>query len=221
MKMRPLRSALLVAALVIGSSPEPASATSVVCAVNSGGVNGSDSLGGTFPGSDNPDSETGSYSVDDLWHDTTEYEWCQPNFDWFKERYLEWSASTVSNMLIPYRTTRTLQVEQDVIPADSYNWGGARDSNLPWTDFWVADVFQQINDGYEDVAFGIYDPGTIVAGINYYAYLQWEQEADGGLLDTSPLLNYVETKITWGDKLYGLQNYDVIGRWRKKVANNK
>lgn len=98
MKIRSLMSALVVSALVIGSSPEPASATSVVCAVNSGGVNGSDSLGGTFPGSEDP---------------------------------------------------------------------------------------------------------------------------DGGLFDASPLLNYVETKITWGDKLYGLQNYDVIGHWRKKVANNR
>jgi hypothetical protein len=215
-------SALVVAALLIGLLPATALATNVVCTINNGGVNGSDSIGGSYPGSDNPDGATGSYSVDNAWHDATEYEWCQPSFDWFKDRYIRWSSTTVNNVLKPNRNTRTLQVEQDVLPADSYNWpNGGRDSNLPWTHFYVADIFQQTKDGYEDVAFGIYDPGTIVAGTNYYAYLQWEQEADGGFLDNSPLLNYVDTKITWGDKAYGLKNYDIIGRWKKKVANNK
>jgi len=75
-------------------------------------------------------------------------------------------------------------------------------------------------DGYEDVSFGIYDPGTIVAGTNYYAYLKWEQEADGGFGDQSPLLDHVDTKVTKGNKLYQVINYDVIGRWWKKITNN-
>lgn len=214
-------SALATAALLVAMLPGQAQATDVVCTVNNGAVNGSDSLGGTYPGVDNPDGVTGSYSVDNLRHNATEYEWCSPSDDWFKDTRIRWSAATVSTTLKPQRTSRTLQVEQNVIPADSYNWAGGRNSNLPYTHFYVADAAEQAKDGYEDASFGIYDPGTIVAGIDYYAYLQWEQEADGGFLDFSPLVNYVDTKITWGTKLYFLVNYDIIGRWWKKIANNK
>ena len=59
-----------------------------------------------------------------------------------------------------------------------------------------------------------------MAGTNYYAYLQWEQEADGGFADFSPLLNYVDTKVTKGNELYLLISYDIIGRWWKKIPNN-
>ncbi len=41
------------------------------------------------------------------------------------------------------------------------------------------------------------------------------------LTGVSPLVNYVDTKITWGTKLYTMVYYDVIGRWSKKIANNK
>jgi hypothetical protein len=211
---------LMAAILLVAALPGTAAATDVVCTVDNGAVNGSDSLGGAFPGTDNPNNDTGSYSVDNIWHDATEYEWCSPSRDWFKDRYLKWSTTAV-NLLKANRNAWTIQVEQDVLPADSYNYAGTRDSSLPYTDFYVADAVEQAHDGYEDVSFGIYDPGTIAANVNYYAYLQWEQEADGGFLDFSPLLNYVDTKVTKGTKLYLLINYDIIGRWHKKIANNK
>lgn len=213
------RLAIFVAAiLLVGSLPGRAAATNVVCAVGNGAVNGSDSIGGAFPGIDNPGSP-GSYSVDNSWHDATEYEWCVPSPDWFKDRYLRWSAAAVA-LLKANRSSWTIQVEQNVFPADSYNYAGSRDSNLPYNHFYVADAAQQLMDGYEDVSFGIYDPGTIVAGTNYYAYLKWEQEADGGFGDLSPLLDHVDTKVTKGNKLYQVINYDVIGRWWKKITNS-
>ena len=210
---------VLAAVLLVGALPDRAMATNVVCTVGNGAINGSDSLGGTFPGNDNPNNDTGTYSVDNVWHDATEYEWCVPSRDWFKDRYLRWSAAAVA-LLTANRSSWTIQVEQDVLPADSYNYAGSRDSSLPYNHFYVADAAEQTKDGYEDVSFGIYDPGTIVAGTNYYAYLQWEQEADGGFADFSPLLNYVDTKVTKGNKLYFLINYDIIGRWWKKIPNN-
>lgn len=207
--------------LVMAAPPSPALATNVVCTVNNGAINGSDSLGGAFPGADNPPpGDTGTYSVDNVWHNSTEYEWCGPSHDWFKETNLRWSAAAATK-LKNERASRTIQVEQNVIPPDSYNYTGGHDSDLPYTFLYVAPVAEQWLDGYEDVGFGVYDPGLIVAGVNYHAYLQWEQEADGGILDYSPLLNYVECKVTYGDKLFGLINYDVIGHWSKKITNNK
>jgi len=67
--------ALLAAVALVSGLPGEALATTVVCTVNNGAVNGSDSLGGTYPGVDNPYSDTGTYSVDNYWHDATEYEW--------------------------------------------------------------------------------------------------------------------------------------------------
>ena len=64
------------------------------------------------------------------------------------------------------------------------------------------------------------DPGLIGAGTNYYAYLQWDQEAENALNNTSPVLDHVTAVIEWGDKSYNVQNYDPIGTWSKKLPNN-
>ncbi len=210
----------VLAALLLASTPAPATATNVVCTIDNGAVNGSDSLGGAYPGSDNPDGATGSYSVDNIWHDATEYEWCSPSHDWFKEKFVRWST-TAANKLHAEAATHTIQLEQNVFPADSYNYTGGHSSNLPYTGIYVADAAEQASQGFEEVSFIVSDPGRIVAGTNYFGYLQWEQEADGGFLDFSPLLNKVEVKIEYGNKLLIVQNWDMIGRWQKKIANNK
>lgn len=174
-------------ALLAAALPSTVAATDVVCTVNNGAIDGSDSLGGAYPGSDNPDGLTGSYSVDNNWHDSTEYEWCSPSHDWFKEKYVRWSSAAATK-LHNKASTRTIQLEQNVYPADSYNYTGGHDSDLPYTSIYVADAAEQASQGYEEVSFVVYDPSRIAAGVNYHGYLQWEQEADGGFLDFSPLL---------------------------------
>lgn len=218
MKQR-LAALIMATGLVLALAPA-AAATDVVCTVNNGAVNGSDSLGGAFPGADNPDNLTGSYSVDNIWHDATEKEWCSPSHDWFRETFVRWSAAAATKVHNE-AATRTLQLEQNVFPADSYNYTGGHDSDLPWSGIYVADAAEQASQGYEEVSFIVSDPRRIVANVNYHGYLQWEQEADGGFADFSPLLNKVVIKIEYGDKLLNVQNFDTIGQWQKKIKNNK
>lgn len=215
-------SRLVIGVVLLGSfvPPQWAAAVTVVCTVNNGTINGSDSLGGQYPGIDDPFAGTASYSVSGFWHDATEYEWCAPTPDWFKDRDVKWNATAVQK-LQNEAATRTIQLEQDVKPQDAYDYTGGHSSSLPYIWVYTADVAQQLADGYEDTSFGVSDPSLIIANVNYYGYLEWRQEADGGFLNGSPLLQWVETKITYGKKDYTLINYDVIGHWTKKVANNK
>jgi hypothetical protein len=210
---------VIVLAVTIGA-PAPVAAVTVVCTINNGAVNGSDSLGGQYPGVDNPNNDTGQYSVNNYTHDLTLYESCDPTADWFKDSHLVWSQTAV-NKLRAEATTRTLQVEQHVLPQGAYNYDDGQASNLPWSYFYIAPINEQNNDGYEDVAFGIYQPDRIVAYGDYHAYLRWNQEQDGGFLNGSPFLNFVETNVTYGDKNFKLINYDTIGRMYKRVYNNK
>jgi hypothetical protein len=172
-----------------------------------------------FPGTDNPNGDTGSYSVDNIWHDSTEFEWCEPSHDWFKEDWLRWSSAATTK-LTNERATHTIQVEQQVYPQTSYNYASGHDSNLPYNRIYVADIISQNQQGFEEVSFMVDDPGLITAGVNYHAYLQWEQEAKSGFPNTSPLLDHVITTIEYGNKAYFVQNYDWIGLWYKKLADN-
>ncbi len=201
-------------------SPPEAVATNVTCSVNNGARNGSDSASASgFPGNDNPDGVTGSYSVDNGWHDSNEYEWCEPSHDWFKESYLRWSSSAVMK-LTNERSTHTIQVEQQVYPETSYNYTGGHDSDLPYSSIYVADIFEQARQHYEEVSFVVYDPGLIVANYNYHGYLQWDQEAENAFNNTSPVLDHVVVQIEYGDKGLNVQNYDIIGSWSKKIRDN-
>ena len=81
----------------------------------------------------------GSYSVSGSWHDSNEYEWCEPSHDWFKETYLQWSTAAAAK-LTNERATHTIQVEQQVFPETSYNYAGGYSSNLPYNRIYVADI---------------------------------------------------------------------------------
>jgi hypothetical protein len=212
--------ALLLALALLATVVPSAQATDVTCTVNNGAWNGSDSASGSgYPGNDNPDGLTGSYSVDNRWHDSNEYEWCEPSHDWFKETYLRWSSTAVSK-LVNERSTHTIQVEQQVYPETSYNYTGGHDSDLPYNSIYVADIFQQAWQHFEEVSFVVNDPGTIAANVNYYGYLQWDQEAENTTNNTSPVLDHVMVQIEYGDKNLNVQNYDQIGSSSKKIPGN-
>ncbi len=212
--------ALVVALVLVSSLVAPVHATNVTCSVDNGAWNGSDSASASgYPGNDNPDGLTGSYSVDNTWHDSNEYEWCEPSHDWFKETYLRWSSTAVAK-LVAERSTHTIQVEQQVFPETSYNYTGGHDSDLPYNSIYVADAFQQAAQHFEEVSFVVNDPGTIAANVNYHGYLQWDQEAENAFNNTSPVLDHVVVQIEYGDKNLNVQNYDPIGSWSKKLPNN-
>jgi hypothetical protein len=212
---------VIVLLLSLAGTPAAVSGASVVCTVNNGTVNGSDSGLNGFPGSDNPDGVDGSYSVSGSRHDSTEYEYCEPSHDWFDETRMMWNSTAVTK-LRNEAGTHTIQVEQNVLPETSYNYTGGHSSNLPYSFIYVADVGQQASQGFEEVSYVVMDPSLIVANVDYYGYLQWQQEADGTFGGSfKPLLNRVDIKIEYGNKSLFVQNFDLIGRWQKKIANNK
>lgn len=219
--MRHLAALPWVCALVLTLAPAaPANAASVGCYVNSGTRNGSDSASASgFPGTDNPNGVDGSYGPSSSRHDVNEYEWCDPSDDWIRDVYMRWST-TADQKLAAERTTRCLLLEQLVVDNRSYNYTGARSSNLPYSGVYVADAFEQASQGYEEVSFIISDPGLISAGVDYYGYLQWEQEAKAGPLNNNPLMQYSISQAEYTNKSLFSQGYDPIGRWSKKIADN-
>lgn len=85
---------------------------------------------------------------------------------------------------------------------------------------YIAGISEQNAQQYEEVSIIMDNPHYLVAGANYYMYLKWEQEADGGIADFSPLLNRVESQVQWTDDLLRSINWDLIGRMEKRYKDN-
>ena len=85
----------------------------------------------------------------------------------------------------------------------------------------MSNAAEQAGQGYEEAWFVVGEPKQIIANTNYFAYMEWEQEADGGFLDNSPLMSKVVSKVEYTDNALNNLYFDVIGQYSKKVTNNK
>ncbi len=107
-----------------------------------------------------------------------------------------------------YKDSRSIAQDINISGPEDYNHTGAASSNLPYTGIYVADVLEQLRQGYEEVSFLFPDVSRIAKGFNYYTRTQWDQEqAD---------LGWIDSKSQWTDRWFNSIYYDQIGRMDAK-----
>jgi hypothetical protein len=211
-------TALVIQATLLASLLSLAGPGSVAaaCIVDDGANNGTDSgaefgLVG-FPGFDaGPANDQGSWAPDNIWHDSWLKEWCEPSHDWIHDNYIRWSGARWDKIQ-QFKTTRRIAQDVNIAPAESYNWAFQASSTLPWDYFYNADIFEQWNQGYEEISFLISDVTRIGKGTNYNTRSKWDQEGTA--------LNWVDSKSQWTDNAwYETFQWDKIGRIDAKKFN--
>lgn len=207
-----LAASLLLGATVIGFTAAPVFA---LCQVNNGANNGTDSgpefgLVG-FPGSDDgPNHDQGTWGPTNNWHDNWLKEWCEPSHDWVHDNFIRWEGARWDKLQLN-KATRKYAHDINIADELRYNFAGNFSSTLPFTGTYVADVFSQSAQGYEEFSFLVGDVSRIGKAVDYNTRTQWDQErADLGWLDS---------KAQWTDNFFNVQNWDIIGRMDAKKVN--
>ncbi|HSW43095.1 MAG TPA: hypothetical protein VLM76_11355 [Patescibacteria group bacterium] len=147
-----------------------------LAAVWSGQVNGRDLDGGGWTGNDNPDNDTGSYSVNNAWQNTYISEWSEPSDDWMRDRFMNWGAAA-ERKLNNESATHGLGTEMRIHDQLFYNYNGNFNTNLPFSkapenEWW----FEELSQGYTEVDMEIQEPRLINANFNYFWDIQIDSE---------------------------------------------
>jgi hypothetical protein len=214
---RPI-TALLAALVAFGGAgvvaPSPVAAA---CAVGNGANNGTDSgpefgLAG-FPGSDDgPNHDQGSWAPTNGYHDSWLKEWCEDQnyHDWVHDNFIKWEG-TRWDKIQQYKTSRKIAQDININDELRYNFTGQYSSTLPYTGTYLADIFEQASQGYEEFSFLVGDVSKIVKAKSYNTRTQWDQERTD--------LGWIDSKSQWTDNLYFSIFYDIIGRMDAKKVN--
>lgn len=189
-----------------------ATTASLVLGVDNGAQNGLDSAVGGWLGDDNPNDDTGSYSVDNGFQDATLREWLEPHHDWMKDGFMKWGAAAETK-LDNETDTRALDAEMRIHDQFYYNYTGNWNSNLPWTKGAEGEnAIEELRQGYTEVDIEMSDPWRINAGFSYF----WEIEINSEKKSTATNKFYTELEYCNKDHASNC-NFDVTGYFRKKV----
>jgi len=199
----------------------PTSVYAFPCLVDNGTINAKDSGAAGYPGADSIGGSLEKWwGPDDTWHDQYLYEWCESAHDWMKDRYIRWSAAAITWIKNNWNTSGSFMIfEQIIADEEQYNARGASnvDSDLPYETYYVADVVEQWSQNYEEAGFWMFGGSAqMVAGKNYYAYAQWNQEKSpmgAGFFEFSSQAE--EVNQWWFD----IDGVDSVGRMTGKHWN--
>lgn len=219
MNVRNRLTGVLVAVVLAttGFAASPNNVLAFPCLVDNGTINAKDSGAAGYPGIDAPTPDK-FWGPDDAWHDQYLYEWCETAHDWMKDRYIRWSAQAVTWIRDKWNNGHNFMIFEQIIANElQYNNRNNTDSSLPYTEYYVADIFEQLFQHYEEAGWWMHQRSVdIVAGTNYYAYAQWDQEKspmDSGFREFSSQAEEVDAN--WFD----IDGVDSVGKMLGKHWN--
>ena len=137
-----------------------------------------------------------------------------------KDKFIRWNAAAVTWMKDHWNQDAWFMIFEQIIANDQqYNARGGSnvDSNLHYREYYIADVFQQSAQHYEEAGFWLYDGVLqLVGGTSYYAYAQWDQEKspmDAGFKEFSSQAEEVNRF------LFDVDGVDSVGKMTGKHWN--
>lgn len=175
--IRVVAAVALVAALAPSGGLAPDDVLAFPCLVDGGVINAKDSQAAGFPGDDDPLPDR-FWGPDDIRHHMELAEWCEHAHDWLRDKQIRWSANAVAWIKDKWNNGNNFMIfEQLIVDEHQYNARGVVDSDLPWVNYYIADIFEQGAQGYEEAGWWLRGGSAqLVAGRDYHAYAQWDQE---------------------------------------------
>lgn len=165
-----------------------------------------------WPGIDNPDGVTGSYSIDNNWQDFYLSEWTEPTHDWVRERFMLFHQNRIDKFAVD-KNDKALDFEQQIKNQFYYNFTGAFNTNVPWTKAPEAEnAAEELFQGYSEVDTEVKDIIKFVAEFNYFVDLKWDSEKSA--IAGAPTF---DSEVEYCNKFFLACNFDGTGRFSKKV----
>lgn len=187
---------------------------SIVLAAWTGQLNGLDSPNNGWIGADDPDGETGSYSVDNVRQDGRLFEWGEPAHDRFANQWNRFGAAAETKL--DTDQDKGLDFEFRIHEQDFYNYANIMNTNLPWSgvdpDAWFEEPFCQ-PAGCTEVDVEIQDTWRIEQGIDYWVEIMIDSERN----PTTTRPDFV-TEIEYCNSSFVNCNFDATAWFRKKLV---
>lgn len=162
------------AAMVMSLLSSTATIVNAACFRDNGYINAYDHV------SPNVDAPTPAkhWGPEDWQHNLRVAEWCEPGHDWVRDSRLEWDAAAVDWIRVHWQRWQDFMIYEQIIANEhQYNNRENTVASLPYVNYYVADVFEQWDQGYEEAGWWLRSQSAnLRAGIEYYAYAQWDQE---------------------------------------------
>ena len=202
---------------VLGATAFAAAAALVLSGVtlaviNNGATNGKDDEVNGWHGLDNPDGQTGTYSIDNNWQDFSISEWAEPNHDWVRERFMLFHQNRIDKFWQD-RNDKALDFEQRIKHQDYYNFLNAWNTNVPFTKAPEGEGFiEEGIQGYSEVDTEVKDITSFVGEFNYFLDLKWDAQMP-------PVANAptFDSEVEYCNKFFVGCNFDGTGRFWKMV----
>jgi hypothetical protein len=205
-----LLAMLLVTISFVGADVAYAAAP---CYVNNGYINAQDNVSPNLD-APTPNKSWGPYNYT---HNLKIAEWCEPGHDWVRDSRIEWSASAVDYIRTHWQRWQDFMIFEQIIASEhQYNNRNNTTASLPYVTYYVADIFEQWSQGYEEAGWWLRSQSqNLVAGQRYYAYAQWDQERSP-MTDNWQFLSQAEMVDQWA---FSYDGVDPVGKITKKVYN--
>src|SRR5919106_3798978 len=152
MSERLLRVIVAITLIAVPAAyPQPTSAAPP-CYVDNGTYNAADH--NSWAGGTDAPIPDKTWGPDNAWDDMLLAEWCEPNHDWLRDRYIRWSSSAMQIVHNRWNNYQNFMViEQHIKDEWQYNNRNNTDSNLPYVWYYVADIFEQAYQHYEEAGW--------------------------------------------------------------------
>ena len=187
---------------------------SVVLAAWTGQLNGLDSPNNGWVGADNPDNDTGSYSVDNIRQDSRLYEWDEPSHDVFRSDWMKWGAAAETKL--DTDQDKGIDFEFRIHEQDYYDYVSPARTNLPSSgtdpDAWYEEPYCQPN-GCTEVDVEVQDTWRIEQGIDYWVEITIDAQQN----PTTTRPDFV-TEIEYCNSWFIDCNFDATGWFRKRLV---